>query len=635
MRETVLFLDATQRGVELPDGYLDGIGKWGVEFRGIFACAARELSSSHSTGARIFASGQARAALEEAFACAALHGADLLYVRVPLQPSSALLEALRTQLYADAMFGVAIPRFAEQESDLVWSIPTTGSPARPLLSRRALAVLPTRWIISELPVACCLLRCSQVSNAPPLGDYESPAAVLYHLMCLMRRRGFRPVLCNRVVLPSGVPGAGLFPELLPADARRFEQGVFRHFTYPQSAKAPDFSTPLPAEDKTPEWFLRHALHRLEPLAAAAYPAAGTRRSVVVDCRGMLPHFAGTTVAQLGFLRGFERLTHAWDIQVVAQDFAIKAHKLRERFPGLTFSERVEGHHAAIVHMNQLCFSGILVDLHAHGFLTACNMLDTIMWDIVLGAPDHVGRIWNLDAEYLDCIFYISEFSRRQFGNRFPVAAGVRESVTYLSFDADENVSGASSHSGDGAEPYVLVFGNGFDHKDVHPTVQNIRKAFPQLPVVAIGAQGHDVEGVTFLASGSIPDERIEQLVAHAGAVVFPSWVEGFGMPVVKALAYGRPVLVRSLPLWQEIADHSCLPGTLMEFHDEPSMAVVLEHALRGEYVHVLEQGAKVEGRPLDWTDCARRILEAFENQLLTADASMWLRRDRLTQVIAG
>ncbi len=43
------------------------------------------------------------------------------------------------------------------------------------------------------------------------------------------------------------------------------------------------------------------------------------------------------------------------------------------------------------------------------------------------------------------------------------------------------------------------------------------------------------------------------LYAHAAAVVFPSHYEGFGMPVLNALAARRPVFVRPLPVFEEMA----------------------------------------------------------------------------------
>lgn len=49
------------------------------------------------------------------------------------------------------------------------------------------------------------------------------------------------------------------------------------------------------------------------------------------------------------------------------------------------------------------------------------------------------------------------------------------------------------------------------------------------------------------------DLQLAAYFQHAQALLFPSWVEGFGMPLVEALSAGLPVLASNLPVFQEIA----------------------------------------------------------------------------------
>lgn len=630
---STLFLDASNL---TPDAVASYFRTLGVSLGSVAKIVVYGLAdrSAAPEGVEVLpACATVKQAFEQAFTMAEDSRSQLLYLKAPLAPSDSLLYGLQEALEQDALFGAAIPRFSNAEDDLVWSLPRGGNAPAPELSRRALAVLPVTWIISEIPVACCLIRRTIVANPPPLENYETTDGALMHLLCAVRRRSFRPVLANRVVLPSELGADVLFPSLTPADVSTFSETVFSRFTFPQvgGAGADYFSQSFPSKDAVAEWYAELPLHRLERLLAVAYPPAGYRRSIALDCRGMLAHFCGTTIAQLGFLQGFQSLAPDWDIHVWAQEFAIKAHGLHERFPELKISEQPNGTHAAVIHMNQLCFSGILVDLHKHGFVSACNVLDTIAWDMILGAPAHVGRVWNLDAEYLDILFYISEFSKGQFNHRFPVATGVLESVSYLSFARSEYL--AEGFDGRKTENFVLVFGNNYDHKDVYPTVQRIRARFPDLEIVAIGPECATIDGVTFLPSGGLPDDQIESLVASAKAVVFPSWNEGFGLPVVKALAYGRPVIVRDLPLWQEIADHANLPGVLMTFDDSESLGEVLSAVLRRGVARVLSQGRLVGDTPLDWKACAQRVLDAVDLRLANADLMHWMKREKLIRML--
>jgi glycosyltransferase involved in cell wall biosynthesis len=49
------------------------------------------------------------------------------------------------------------------------------------------------------------------------------------------------------------------------------------------------------------------------------------------------------------------------------------------------------------------------------------------------------------------------------------------------------------------------------------------------------------------------DETLANLIGNARALLFPSFVEGFGMPLAEALAAGVPVIASDLPVFREIA----------------------------------------------------------------------------------
>ena len=49
------------------------------------------------------------------------------------------------------------------------------------------------------------------------------------------------------------------------------------------------------------------------------------------------------------------------------------------------------------------------------------------------------------------------------------------------------------------------------------------------------------------------DERLTQYLRHAQALLFPSHAEGYGLPLIEALALGTPVLASPLPVFREVA----------------------------------------------------------------------------------
>ncbi len=89
---------------------------------------------------------------------------------------------------------------------------------------------------------------------------------------------------------------------------------------------------------------------------------------------------------------------------------------------------------------------------------------------------------------------------------------------------------------------------------------------PAVPkLVVIGRRGWECRPVTelldrcpilkehVLEKPACSDRELSTWLSHARALLFPSFIEGFGMPLVEALALGVPVIASDLPVFREIA----------------------------------------------------------------------------------
>jgi glycosyltransferase involved in cell wall biosynthesis len=56
-----------------------------------------------------------------------------------------------------------------------------------------------------------------------------------------------------------------------------------------------------------------------------------------------------------------------------------------------------------------------------------------------------------------------------------------------------------------------------------------------------------------LRVGPVSDARLSTLYAHAEALCFPTFAEGFGLPVLEAMSFALPVLATDLPVVREVA----------------------------------------------------------------------------------
>ena len=123
-----------------------------------------------------------------------------------------------------------------------------------------------------------------------------------------------------------------------------------------------------------------------------------------------------------------------------------------------------------------------------------------------------------------------------------------------------------------------------------------------------------VEDVRFLSW--LSGEELEGLWALAEAFVFPSLYEGFGLPVLEAMARGVPVACSNASSLPEVAGDAAL---LFDPHQESAIADALERLL-GE--PALRESLRTRGlarvREFTWERTARLTLESYRRALASA-----------------
>lgn len=119
--------------------------------------------------------------------------------------------------------------------------------------------------------------------------------------------------------------------------------------------------------------------------------------------------------------------------------------------------------------------------------------------------------------------------------------------------------------------------------------ERLRDATPRL--VVIGQVGWECENVLDMLERcdalkpfviwrpACTDAELTTWLRHARALLFASFVEGFGLPLVEALSLGVPAIVSDLPVFREIAGG--IPDYLGPFDGAGWHALVLEYARPG------------------------------------------------------
>jgi hypothetical protein len=110
-------------------------------------------------------------------------------------------------------------------------------------------------------------------------------------------------------------------------------------------------------------------------------------------------------------------------------------------------------------------------------------------------------------------------------------------------------------------------------------------------------------------------EDLIALYSAAEAFVFPSWFEGFGIPILEAMTCGAPVIASNRTSIPEVAGNAAL---IVDAEDDAALAVQLTDLLTspGTRARLRELGFR-RAAQFSWRDSARRILETYHTALET------------------
>lgn len=214
---------------------------------------------------------------------------------------------------------------------------------------------------------------------------------------------------------------------------------------------------------------------------------------------------------------------------------------------------------------------------------------------------------------------VSNTSRRDIVSRFPKAEG-KIVVTYEGCDefleVHDDVSVLDLQKTFGIIGEYIVYAGGFEkRKNVERLLQiyHDHGASYNVQLVLIGKKNeyfsrylarYKQQGVVF--TDYVPDTMLRALLRNATTMVYPSLYEGFGLPVVEAMAAGIPVVASDIPSLREVGGDAAV---FFNPHDSDALhralSIMLTNAeLRGQF----HRRGRARAQQFRW----RRMVEETE-----------------------
>jgi glycosyltransferase involved in cell wall biosynthesis len=233
------------------------------------------------------------------------------------------------------------------------------------------------------------------------------------------------------------------------------------------------------------------------------------------------------------------------------------------------------------------------------------------------------------ARRADRVIAISHAVKEDVVERLGVAAD-RVDVVHLGFGMDRAALPARApreRFGLGDSRVVLCVSAALVHKNLERLIEAFARLAPDerdLRLVIAGHAGLETERLTAAAgeagvgdrvtlTGWISDEELEGLYSVASCCAYPSLHEGFGLPVLEAMARGVPIACSNTTSLPEVAgdaaelfdpmDLSAIAAAIARLLDDPAHAATL--VARGH-----ERAAA-----FTWERCAAGVLASYERAL--------------------
>ena len=241
--------------------------------------------------------------------------------------------------------------------------------------------------------------------------------------------------------------------------------------------------------------------------------------------------------------------------------------------------------------------------------------------------------WTADAILTDSRCSqndLVQFARLNPGRMHVVPPGIDLPTTSRLRESRERVS-ETLHRWGIRRPYLLYVGGLNPRKNLVRLVdafKTVNHVHPTLQLVVVGPPTWQANasltaacrlGGNVRITGFVPDSDRDALYAGASCVVYPSLYEGFGFPVLEAMAMGTPVITSTCSALAEVAGGGAL---LVDPRSQDEIVSAIRSVLEDEpLAAALTRAGRDRARSFSWEATAASVLRVYAMVANCGDAT--------------
>jgi glycosyltransferase involved in cell wall biosynthesis len=218
-----------------------------------------------------------------------------------------------------------------------------------------------------------------------------------------------------------------------------------------------------------------------------------------------------------------------------------------------------------------------------------------------------GSKYRNAARTCDVIFTNSAYTARDVN----ALLGVPPERTRVAHPGVDPLFSADGERADLSRPYILTVATLEPRKNLDALIRAWRRLGGEHALVVAGGEGWGerpslaAEGVRWL--GFVSNEELARLYRGASVFVYPSRFEGFGIPIVEAMASGVPVVASAHPSMDEASGDAAVRA---DPESPADLAAAIERALADS--DALVRRGLAHASRFSWTRVGQIFLTGFE-----------------------